>query len=67
MRALMWHDGRFIADEVYTLYNNIYFRDELRQMLEQTGFEIEVIQGSYTEAEATADHGVIVYIARKPS
>ena len=66
IRALMWHDGQFIADEAYTLYDNIYFRDELRQMLEQTGFEIEAIQGAYTEEEATADHGVIVYIARKP-
>jgi hypothetical protein len=29
------------------------------------GFEIEAIQGDYTEVPATAEHEVIVFIARK--
>ncbi len=65
MRTVLWRDGQCIAEEEYTLYENLYFRNELRQMLEQAGFEIEAIQGDYTEAEATAEHDVIVFIARK--
>jgi hypothetical protein len=65
MRTVLWRDGQLIAEEEYTLYENLYFRNELRQMLEQVGFEIEGIQGDYTEAEATAKHDVIVFIARK--
>lgn len=65
MRTVLWRDGQLIAEEEYTLYENLYFRNELRQMLEQAGFEIEAIQGDYTEAEATAEHEIIVFFARK--
>jgi len=65
MRTVLWRDGQLIAEAEYTLYENLYFRNELRQMLEHAGFEIEAIRGDYTEAEATAEHDVIVFIARK--
>jgi SAM-dependent methyltransferase len=67
MRTVLWRDGQCMAEEDYTLYENFYFRNELHQMLEQAGFKIEAIQGDYTEEEATADHDVIVFIARKQS
>ena len=65
MRTLLWQAGQLIADDVYTLTSNLYFRNELRQMLELAGFEIEAIQGGYTQAEATPKHEFIVFIARK--
>ena len=65
MRTVLWRGGQLIAEEEYTLYENLYFRNELGQMLEQAGFGIETIQGDYTEAEASAEHDVIVFIARK--
>jgi SAM-dependent methyltransferase len=65
MRTVLWADRQLIAEEEYTLYENLYFRNELGQMLQQAGFEIEAIQGDYTEAEASAEHDVIVFIARK--
>ena len=65
MRTLLWREGRLIAAQDYTLTENLYFRNELRQMLEQAGFGIEAVQGSYTEADATAEHDIIVFIARK--
>jgi hypothetical protein len=34
-------------------------------MLEQVGFREVTVQGDYTEAEATPEHGVLVFIARK--
>ena len=36
--------------------------NELRQMFEHAGFEIEANQGDYTEAEVTEEHDVIVFI-----
>jgi hypothetical protein len=67
MRTLLWQAGQPVVDEVYTLTANMYFRNELRQMLELAGFEVEAIQGDYTQAEATAEHEFIVFIARRPN
>src|SRR5688572_17429063 len=53
MRTLLWGKGRVIAEAEYTLTENLYFCNELRQMLEAVGFKIEAIQGDHTEAEAT--------------
>jgi hypothetical protein len=65
MRALLWRAGHVVGEEEYTLTENLYFCSELRQMLEQAGFEIQAIQSGYTEIEATADSDIIVFIGRK--
>jgi hypothetical protein len=65
MRTLLWRAGQLVADQVYTLTTNLYFRNELHQMLAGAGFEIEAIQGSYTQSEATSDDEFMVFIARK--
>jgi SAM-dependent methyltransferase len=65
MRTLLWRDGQVVADTSYTLTENLYFYNELRGLLEQAGFRIESVRGGYTEAEATADDEVVVFIARK--
>lgn len=65
MRTLLWQGGRVAADEVLTLTENRYFRNELRRMLEETGFAVESIEGDYTEAEAGPEHVALVFIARR--
>lgn len=65
MRTVLWREGQVIADEEYTLTENLYFRNELAQMLERAGFEIDSLHGNYTETAATADDDVIVFVARK--
>jgi hypothetical protein len=65
MRTVLWRAGQLIAEEEYTLGENLYLRNELCHILERAGVGIEAIQGNDTEAEATADHDVIVFIARK--
>ena len=65
MRTLLWKDGRVVADEEYLLTENLYFSNELQQMLEKVGFEIEAIQGDYREEDAAPGNDVIVFIARK--
>ena len=65
IRIGLWQDGQLTTEEEYILTENVYFRNELHQMLERVGFEIEAIQGNHTEVEATSEHDVIVFIARK--
>lgn len=67
MRAERWQDEQLVGDEERTLTQNIYFKHELLMMLKQAGFDEVTIQGDYTEAEATAEHEVLVFIARKQS
>jgi hypothetical protein len=54
-----------VADETHTLRSNIYFKHELLMMLEQASFVDIDVHGDYTDEEATPEHGVLVFIARK--
>lgn len=65
MRALSWDRGQLVAEEEYTLVENLYFCNELCQLLERAGFTIEAIRAAYMKREATADDDVIVFVARK--
>lgn len=65
MRTLLFKDQQLVADETRTLTSNLYFRNELRLLLAQAGFRIEAEKGDWTDADATADHDVIIYVARK--
>ena len=42
-----------------------YFKPELLLMLTQAGFRDVTVHGAYTEKEATADDGVLVFTAKK--
>jgi SAM-dependent methyltransferase len=65
MRAERWRDGRLLEEEEYTLTTNIYFKNEFLMMLEQAGFKEVAVHGDYTNAAATAEHGVLVFIAKR--
>jgi hypothetical protein len=65
MRTILRRGGQLIAEETYTLHENLYFRNELGRMIEQAGFTIEAVQGNYQETEATAEHDFVVFVARK--
>lgn len=65
MRTVLWREGQVIADEEYTLTENLYFPNELGAMLGRAGYEIEAVHGGYKEEPATAEHDVIVFVARK--
>ena len=65
MRAERWRDEQVVAEEERTLTSNLYFKHELILLLKQAGFAEVTVQGDYTEIEATAEHGVLVFIARK--
>lgn len=41
------------------------FNNEMLLMLRLAGFTDITVQGDYREETATADHGMLVYLARK--
>ena len=54
-----------MADDTRALTSNYYFHDEMLMLLDKAGFAVESAKGDWTDEDATADHDVIVYFARK--
>jgi SAM-dependent methyltransferase len=65
MRMLLFKDKQLVADDTRIIISNYYFRNEMLQLLEKAGFRVEAEKGDWTDTEATPDHDVIVYFARK--
>ncbi len=65
IRTEVLRDDEPVGEDVQTMVTCMYFRHELQMMLEQVGFRDIVLQGDFTEAEVTPDHGVLVFLARK--
>lgn len=65
IRVEQWREGQRLAAEENTLKARLYFKNELLMLLEQAGFGDITVQGDYTEVKATAEHGVLVFVARK--
>ena len=65
MRNLLFKDKQLVSDEIYTLTSNYYLRNEMLMLLEKAGFTVDAEKGEWTDADASADHDVIVYFARK--
>ena len=65
MRMLLFKDKQLAADDTFTLTSNYYFHHEMLLLLEKAGFNVEAAKGDWTDADATAEHDVIVYFARK--
>jgi SAM-dependent methyltransferase len=65
MRARMWRDGELGAEEESRIDLMLYFRDELVQMLERTGFRDVAVGGGYDGEEPTAEHEFLVFSARR--
>lgn len=65
MRTLLFKDKQLVVDETRALTSNYYFHNEMLMLLEKAGFTVEAAKGDWTDEDATADHDVIVYFARK--
>jgi SAM-dependent methyltransferase len=65
IRARLWRKEELLKEEVHTQKVEDYSKNELVLMLEQAGFgEIRIV-GNYGDEPATADHEVLVFVARK--
>lgn len=65
IHAEKWSDDRLAAQEKHQITIRSYFRDELLLMLDRAGFADVEVRGDHTDEQATAEHEVLVYIARK--
>jgi SAM-dependent methyltransferase len=65
IRARLWHDGVLVREEASSLNENLYFAQELRQMLVEAGFTDVSIEGPHTSRPATDDDAAVVFVARR--
>lgn len=65
IRARLWHDGQIVKEEQYSLRINIYFVQEVLLMLDEAGFRDLAVEAGYTGRPATADDGMVAFVARK--
>jgi hypothetical protein len=65
IRARLWRKEELLKEEVHTQKVEDYSKNELVLMLEQAGFSEIQIVGDYSNEPATADHEVLVFVARK--
>ena len=66
MRARLWHGDVLVEEETSRLSENLYFAQELVDMLREAGFGDIVIEGPHTGRPATEDDGTVVVVARRP-
>jgi SAM-dependent methyltransferase len=65
IRARLWRDGELLQEEIHTQKLEDYSKNELVLMLQNAGFDEMRILGDYSDEPATADHKVLVFVARK--
>jgi SAM-dependent methyltransferase len=68
IRVEHWRDGELLESESWPIRLNIYFRNELVNMLKLAGFEQIQVKGDFTDEDARPYvHRTLVYLGRKPS
>jgi SAM-dependent methyltransferase len=65
VRVRLWRGGQIVKQEAYSLKENLYFVQELLQMLDEAGFRDVVIEAYPAGRPATADDGTVAFVARK--
>jgi SAM-dependent methyltransferase len=65
IRARLWRKGELLKEEIHTQRYEEYGKNELMWVLRQAGFSKIQIFGDYSDEPATADHKVIIFVARK--
>ena len=65
VRVRLWHSGEVIKEETYRLEESLYFVQELPLMLDGAGFRDVRVEGGYSGRLATADDGIVAFVARK--
>ena len=65
MRARLWRGGQIVKEEAYNLQESLYFAQEILLLLDDAGFRELAVEGGYTGRPATADDGMVAFLARK--
>ena len=65
IRATLWRDGDVVREEVHTLREQAFFRNELLVLLTQAGFADIAVSGGYNGREPRREDESLVFLARK--
>lgn len=65
IHAERWRDGARELEEDHVLDVNVYFPNELRELLERAGFADVVVEGDHNGRRATSEDEFVVFVARK--
>jgi len=65
MRARQWRGGQVVKEESYRLQESLYFAQEILLLLDEAGFHDLAVEGGYTGRPATADDGMVTFVARR--
>jgi hypothetical protein len=65
VRVRLWRSGEIVKEESYRLKESLYFVQEILLMLDEAGFRDVAVEGGYTGRPATADDGMVVFVARR--
>jgi len=65
IHANLWHDGKIVKEEEYSLMINLYLVQEVLLMLDEAGFHEVTVEAGYTGKPANADDGMVAFVARK--
>jgi SAM-dependent methyltransferase len=65
MRARLWRGGQMVKEETYRLKQSLYFAQEILLLLDEAGFRDLAVDGGYTGRPATADDGMVAFMARR--
>ena len=63
--ARLWQNGELLKEEIHTQMVEDFSKHEWLLMLEKAGFGDIKLYGDYSAEPATADHNVLVFLARK--
>jgi SAM-dependent methyltransferase len=65
IRVTLWRGDEAVTREEHVLRENLYFRNEVVQMLAQAGFVDVAVHGGYTDDAATPEDSMLVFVAEK--
>jgi hypothetical protein len=67
VRLRLWSGGRIVKEEEYRLSESLYFAQEVRLLLDESGFRDIAIEGGFTGRPPTPDDGMVAFVARRPA
>jgi SAM-dependent methyltransferase len=61
----LWRAGELVAEETWRLRQDVYFPQEVLELLRQAGFHEIDVESGYTGRPAVPDDGTVTFVARK--
>jgi SAM-dependent methyltransferase len=63
----LWRAGELVSEETWRLRQDVYFPQEVLELLRPAGFQEIEVESGYTGRPAVPDDGTVTFVARKGS